>query len=202
MSPWFLAAAGERWPAHGGSDPIDRAAEGPSAPSGAGRNSAASPASSYAAAVDVGETVQDFQLPDETGTERKLSELLEAGPVVLFFYPAAMTYGCTKESCHFRDLQQEFSAVGAQPVGISVDPVEKQKQFSETHGFGFPLLSDADGSVAETMGVRRRWGPIPVRRTTFVIDKDGSLLARYHNELQMGAHADQALKLLRERAAR
>jgi len=148
----------------------------------------------------VGDTVPDFELPDETGTKRSLSGLLADGPVVLFFYPAAMTYGCTKESCHFRDLHAELSELGAQPVGISVDPVTKQKEFSETHGFGFPLLSDSDGEVANLMGVKRRWGPIPVQRTTFVIDTDRKVIGRFHNELQMGAHADRALELLRGRA--
>ena len=80
--------------------------------------------------MDVGDVVPDFALPDETGTERKLSDLLAAGPVTLFFYPGAMTYGCTKESCHFRDLKKEFEQVGGQRAGISADTVEKQKQFS------------------------------------------------------------------------
>ena len=71
-------------------------------------------------------------------------QLLAGGPVVLFFYPAAMTYGCTKESCHFRDLKAEFAAVGAQPVGISADQVDKQRQFDEKESLGFPLLSDPD----------------------------------------------------------
>ena len=57
-----------------------------------------------------GDQVPDFELPDQTGTPRRLSTLLADGPVVLFFYPAAMTYGCTKESCHFRDLASEFAA--------------------------------------------------------------------------------------------
>ena len=60
-----------------------------------------------------GEKAPDFALPDETGTTRKLGELLADGPVVLFFYPAAMTPGCTKESCHFRDLKGEFDEVSA-----------------------------------------------------------------------------------------
>ena len=68
--------------------------------------------------MERGDIVEDFELPDETGTPRKLSEFLAKGPVVLFFYPAAMTYGCTKESCHFRDLGAEFAALGAQRVGI------------------------------------------------------------------------------------
>src|SRR5690349_9265147 len=116
-----------------------------------------------------GDTAPDFELPDETGTNRKLSELAADGPVVLFFYPAAMTAGCTKESCHFRDLASEFAAVGAQRVGISADDVAKQLKFSEKHGFDYPLLSDVDRSVAEAFGVKRGGISItPVKRSTFV----------------------------------
>src|SRR5258708_4617194 len=77
--------------------------------------------------VRKGDVVTDFELPDETGAPRRLSGLLADGPVVLFFYPAAMSLGCTVESCHFRDLIGEFKAVGAQPVGISADRVERQR---------------------------------------------------------------------------
>src|SRR5215475_2362799 len=99
--------------------------------------------------MKAGDSVADFALPDQTGETRRLSELLNAGPVVLFFYPAAMTYGCTKESCHFRDLKSEFEEVGAQRVGISADPVDKQLQFAQKHDFDYPLLSDVDRAVAE-----------------------------------------------------
>ncbi|MGO4426647.1 redoxin domain-containing protein, partial [Streptomyces sp. MCAF7] len=58
--------------------------------------------------MDIGDVVEDFELPDENGTARTLSGLLENGPVVLFFYPAAFTPGCTKEACHFRDIAGEF----------------------------------------------------------------------------------------------
>ena len=105
--------------------------------------------------MEKGDLVPDFELPDEDGTPRKLSDLAASGPVVLFFYPAAMTPGCTAESCHFRDMKAEFEAVGAQRVGISADQVEKQKRFSDKHSFDFPLLSDPDGAVATQFGVRR-----------------------------------------------
>ena len=91
-----------------------------------------------------GDRAPDFELPDETGHPRRLSEMLRAGPVVLFFYPRAMTSGCTAEACHFRDLRTEFEKVGAQRMGISVDPVSKQKQFSAKHNFDYPLLSDKE----------------------------------------------------------
>ncbi len=148
-----------------------------------------------------GDVAPDFELPDETGTPRKLSDLLEAGPVVLFFYPGAMTYGCTKESCHFRDLQAEFEAVGAQRVGISADPVEKQKQFSDKHRFDYPLLSDEGGAVARAFGVKRSLGFLPVKRSTFVIDQDRRILEVIHSEINFGAHGDRALEVLRARSA-
>jgi peroxiredoxin Q/BCP len=151
--------------------------------------------------MKVGDKVEDFELPDETGTPRTLSGLLANGPVVLFFYPAALTYGCTKESCHFRDLKAEFEAAGAQRVGISADAVEKQKKFSDKHGFDYPLLSDVDRTVAEQFGVKRGFSITPVKRSTFVIDTDATVLAVIHSEVSMNQHADRALAALRERTA-
>jgi peroxiredoxin Q/BCP len=146
--------------------------------------------------VEPGDVVDDFELPDETGTARKLSEYLANGPVVLFFFPAAMTMGCTRESCHFRDLATEFAAVGAQRLGISRDPVDKQRQFSQKHAFDYPLLSDADGDVARMMGVARKKGP--PKRVTFVIDQDRRVVDVIKSEVRMGVHADRALETLRE----
>jgi peroxiredoxin Q/BCP len=146
-----------------------------------------------------GEKAPDFELADETGTMRKLGDLLADGPVVLFFYPAAMTSGCTKESCHFRDLKSEFEEVGAQRVGISADKVEKQHEFSQKHSFDFPLLSDPDKAVAAAFGVKRGIGPN--KRTTFVIDRDGTVLDVISSELKMNDHADRALEVLRSHTA-
>ncbi|MEU5906657.1 peroxiredoxin [Micromonospora sp. NPDC047527] len=150
------------------------------------------------AGVGVGDVVEDFELPDETGTPRRLSELLAAGPVVLFFYPAAMTRGCTAESCHFRDLAAEFDALGATRVGISRDPVAKQAEFSRLHGFDYPLLSDEDGTVAQRFGVRRRLplGPLSTKRLTFVIGTDRRIIEVIHSEVSMNDHADRALRAL------
>jgi peroxiredoxin Q/BCP len=150
--------------------------------------------------VKAGDKVQDFELPDENGTARHLQEFLDHGPVVLFFYPAAMTMGCTVESCHFRDLKSEFEALGAQRLGISADKVEKQKQFSDKHGFDYPLLSDPDKAVARQFGVSRGTGRLPNKRATFVIDTDGTVLAAITSEINMNKHADKALEVLRGRA--
>ena len=151
--------------------------------------------------MKTGEIAPDFELPDETGKTRALRDFLETGPVVLFFYPAAMTKGCTAESCHFRDLAAEFTAAGAHRVGISPDAVDKQAAFSEQNSFDFPLLSDADGAVATQFGVRRGFGPLLTRRQTFVIDTDRKLLAVIKSELRMAVHADRALEVLAARTA-
>ena len=148
-----------------------------------------------------GDVVPDFTLPDQTGTPRSLSGFLAEGPVVLFFYPAAMTYGCTKESCHFRDMEAEFAAAGAQRVGISADTVDKQKQFDEKESLGFPLLSDPDREVAAQLGVKRGVSFLKVKRSTFVIDTDRTILDVIHSEFSMGSHADKALALLKARSA-
>lgn len=151
--------------------------------------------------ISTGDTVPEFELPDQTGTIRSLTSLLVDGPVVLFFYPAAMTPGCTKEACHFRDLAAEFAAAGASRVGISTDPVTKQAKFADIQNFDYPLLSDNDGKVATQFGVKRGLlGKLmPVKRTTFVIDTDRTVLGVISSEISMDTHADKALELLKSR---
>jgi thioredoxin-dependent peroxiredoxin len=170
-----------------------------------------------------GEKAPDFTLYDHTGQPRALSALLSEGPVVLFFFPIASSPICTAQACHFRDLSNEFAAVGAQRVGISTDTVDKQAHFAQQRSFDYPLLSDADGVVSELFGVRRgrlaklrtsvvsreaaRRGRhtrrrgllarlLPVRRTTFVIDTDRTVLKVVSNEVRASVHADQTLWFL------
>lgn len=173
-----------------------------------------------------GEKAPDFTLYDHTGRPRVLSALLADGPVVLFFFPLASSPICTAQACHFRDLSNEFVAVGAQRVGISTDTVDKQAHFAQQRSFDYPLLSDADGVVSELFGVRRgrlaklrgsvvareadRRGRhtrrrgllarlLPVRRTTFVIDTDRTVLKVVGSELRASVHADQTLWFLQHR---
>lgn len=147
--------------------------------------------------MDTGDLIDDFELLDQDGQKRSLTSFLAKGPVVLFFYPAAMTKGCTAESCHFRDMAAEFAAVGAQRVGISIDDTAKQKKFSDLHGFDYPLLSDPDQTVAKMFGVARSIALLPTKRVTFVIGTDRRIKARISSELRMTVHADRALEVLR-----
>lgn len=152
--------------------------------------------------MEQGDRIEDFELPDQTGTPRRLSEFLARGPVVLYFYPAAMTRGCTVESCHFRDRADDFTAAGAQRIGISADSVARQREFGERNWLGFPLLSDPEGKVARRFGVKRRFGPIPVKRWTFVVGTNGRVLAVIKSEIRMNLHADRALEALGQRPRR
>jgi peroxiredoxin Q/BCP len=143
-----------------------------------------------------GDVAPDFALPDQSGTVIRLSELLVKGPVVLFFYPAALSTGCTAEACNFRDLAAEFAQAGAQRLGISVDAVAKQKEFADQNAFDYPLVSDPDLAVAQAYGVKRRFGLTPVKRATFVIGQDGIVIDTISSELRMSKHADEALQIV------
>lgn len=167
-----------------------------------------------------GDKAPNFTLCDHTGQPRTLSTLLAEGPVVLFFFPIASSPICTAQACHFRDLSNEFANVGAQRVGISTNTVDKQAHFAQQRSFDYPLLSDADGVVSEMFGVRRgtfarlrgsvgvnrhgqhtrRRGLLariwPVKRTTFVIDTDRTVIQVVSSEVRASMHADQTLSFL------
>ncbi|MPZ51533.1 MAG: redoxin domain-containing protein [Acidimicrobiia bacterium] len=149
--------------------------------------------------MHVGDRVKDFTAVDQNGNATSLYDLLAEGPVVVFFYPKAMTGGCTTESCHFRNLKSEFDEFGARAVGISTDTVETQAEFDRVNGLRMPLLSDPDRSIAHQFGVKRP-GPLPNKRSTFVIDQDGTLLSETNSETNMELHADEALEVLRAHA--
>jgi peroxiredoxin Q/BCP len=147
--------------------------------------------------MQIGDLAADFTLSDQHGAARTLSTLLATGPVALFFYPGAMTSGCTKESCHFRDLAGEFAAAGAQRIGISMDSVERQSKFTEQNRLDYPLLADVGGRVAKQYGVKRALDLLKVKRTTFVIAEDRRVVEVISSELKMEVHADRALAALR-----
>jgi peroxiredoxin Q/BCP len=150
--------------------------------------------------VEKGDVVPDFELPDETGKPRRLSEFLAFGPVVLFAFPVAMSKGCTVESCYFRDLASEFQTLGASRIGLSGDSVDRQAAFSSRHDFDYPLLSDRTGEITKMLGVRRGLARVPVKRWTFVVAEDATVLEVIKSEVSMHKHADRALEVLRAHA--
>ena len=145
----------------------------------------------------VGIAAPDFMLQDTHGRQWRLCDQLRLGPVVLFFYPSAMTVGCTTETCRFRDLAEEFAALGAQRVGVSTSDVPLQQQFSAANNLDFALLADTDGTVAELYGARRAFSARPTKRATYVISREGTVVGIVSSELRMRAHADRSLEILR-----
>jgi peroxiredoxin Q/BCP len=144
-----------------------------------------------------GDLAPDFKLNDQDGNERTLSTMLLNGPVVLFFYPAALSMACTKESCHFRDLASEFAALGGQRLGISMDSVAKQAEFTTKNDLDYPLLADVNGAVAKLYDVKRAIDLLKVKRTTFVIGQDRHVADVISSQLSMNVHADKSLAALR-----
>jgi thioredoxin-dependent peroxiredoxin len=150
--------------------------------------------------MKTGEQVPDFEARLDDGSTVRLSALLEAGPVVLFFYPKAFTGGCTAQACYFRDLAQEFARVGAQRFGVSRDDVDTQASFGEKHSLDYPLIADPNGNIARIFGAKRL-GPIWSKRQTFVIGTDRTLLGAIASETDVERHADEALELLQAQVA-
>jgi peroxiredoxin Q/BCP len=126
-----------------------------------------------------GDQAPDFDLTDDAGKQLRLSDL-RGKRVVLYAYPAAMTPGCTKQACDFRDSLDSLHAAGIEVVGISPDKPEKLAKFREKEGLTFPLVSDPDKSVLTSYGAfgeKSLYGKkvIGVIRSTFVIDPEGRI---------------------------
>ncbi len=116
--------------------------------------------------------------------------------LVLYFYPADETMGCTMEACRFRDEYEGFSDVGAMVVGVSPDDLDKHRAFAEHHRLPFSLLSDADGELRRKYDVRRSLGLIP-GRVTYVIDRSGVIQHAFSSQLRAKQHVDEALAVVR-----
>ena len=148
-----------------------------------------------------GDRVADFELPDQTGTVRSLTELLADGPIVLFFYPAAMTPGCTKEAIDFTRLKSKFAIAGTAVLGVSADPLKAQEAFRNKHQLAVPLISDERHEMLESYGA---WGEkslygrkfMGIIRTTVLIGSDGRV-ARIWRNVRVDGHADQVLEAAR-----
>jgi peroxiredoxin Q/BCP len=134
-----------------------------------------------------GSVAPDFELRDQTGSKRSLQSLLSDGPLILYFYPADFTPGCTKEACSFRDLQQDLIKAQLRVVGVSPQDTDSHKRFAEKHGLNFPLLADPDKKVIKAYKLDGPLG-IGVRRGTYLIGKDGRIRDSVLADLRIGAH--------------
>jgi peroxiredoxin Q/BCP len=141
--------------------------------------------------VGVGDEAPDFTLPAHTGEQVTLSER-RGGWVVLYFYPADDTPGCTKEACSFRDSYEDFTDVGATVIGVSGDSLDSHKKFAEKHQLPFTLVADESGELRERYGTGKTLGLFP-GRVTFVIDPEGIVREVYNSQLLAHKHHRKAL---------
>jgi peroxiredoxin Q/BCP len=151
--------------------------------------------------LEVGDVAPPFVLPDQDGIERSLAAL-NAGPLLLVFYPADGTPGCTTQACDIRDRWDEFTALGVRVVGISPDDATTHAGFAREHGLPQMLLADPERRVLEAYGA---WGEkvlygrtsIGVIRSSVLIGADGCVL-KVWRRAQARTHAERTLKACRE----
>jgi len=150
----------------------------------------------------IGNKAPSFNLLNQDGEKVSLSSFAGDKNVVVYFYPKAMTPGCTVQACGIRDTDQAYSDADTVVLGISPDPVAKLEKFREKHDLNFDLLSDEDHSVADKYGA---WGLkkfmgkeyMGILRTTFIIGKDGKL---HHimDKVKTKTHHDDVLSYIGE----
>lgn len=132
--------------------------------------------------LHVGGRAPEFTLPDHNGQDVSLTSLLNRGPLILYFYPADFTPGCTREACAIRELHGDIRRTGLTVAGVSPQTPERHRAFREKYNLPFTLLSDRDKSVIRMYEVDGPLG-IGVRRATFLIDQSrtirGSVLADF-----------------------
>lgn len=153
------------------------------------------------ATVKTGNKAPAFTLQDQSGNKVSLKDFAGEKNVVLYFYPKAMTPGCTVQACGLRDSKRRLSRYSAVALGISPDPVSRLKKFEDKHDLNFILLSDEDHAVADKYGV---WGLkkfmgrefMGILRTTFIINKEGRLV-HIMDKVKTKTHHDDVIELLK-----
>ncbi len=151
--------------------------------------------------LTVGNRAPEFVLQDNNGNDVSLSDLLQKGPLILYFYPADFTPGCTKEACSIRDIHNDIQSVGLQVAGSSPQDVESHERFRKEHELPFVLLCDPDKVAVKMYDVD---GPLGfgVRRVTYLVNQDRSIQGALQADLRIGKHTEFIEKaiMLREAA--
>lgn len=147
--------------------------------------------------LEPGSKAPDFTTVDQDGNAVRLSDF--AGrPVVLYFYPADMTTGCTMEACAFRDGQDEFQALGAVVLGVSVQDAATHREFRAKHRLNFPLLVDSDKAICRAYNALGLLGV--AKRVTYIIGPDGSIVDAFKS-INPKPHVERALRVLAEKGS-
>jgi thioredoxin-dependent peroxiredoxin len=150
--------------------------------------------------LKAGDRAPEFTLPDETGKDRSLTELLSTGAIVLYFYPADFTPGCTRQACLLRDMHGEIQRAGLRVVGISPQSPESHAKFRTKYELPFVLLSDQHKAVVKMYGVNGPLG-IGVRRVSYLIDGGRRIRDAVLADFMVARHTDFVRKAILLRAA-
>jgi peroxiredoxin Q/BCP len=145
--------------------------------------------------LKVGERAPEFTLPDDTGKDRSLTDFLNAGATILYFYTADFTPGCTACACALRDLQSEIKNAGLRVVGVSPQSPEAHARFRAKYDLPFALLSDEDKAVIKMYGVNGPLG-LGVRRATYLIDGSRRIRDAVVADFSVGRHVDFVRKAI------
>ena len=139
--------------------------------------------------LKAGARAPEFILPDESGDDRALTDLLADGPLILYFYPADFTPVCTKEACSIRDMHNDIQSVGLTVVGVSPQDAESHRRFREQHNLPFLLLSDIDKVAIKMYDVDGPLG-VGVRRVTYLISQDRKIQDAMKADVRISRHTD------------
>lgn len=139
--------------------------------------------------LDIGDTAADFELLDQEGQVRSLTQLVAEGDLVLYFYPIDFSPVCSAQACLFRDNHAELRDVGAHVVGISTQDQASHQRFASRYELPFPLLCDERKAVAKAYGVLGPMG-VGVRRATFLVDCHKTICNRVVADLFLGQHSE------------
>ena len=150
--------------------------------------------------IKAGDRAPEFTLPDETGKDRSLTELLSAGAIVLYFYPADFTPGCTRQACVLRDIHTEIESAGLRVVGVSPQSPESHAEFKAKYQLPFVLLSDEQKTVIKMYGVNGPLG-VGVRRATYLIDASRRVRDAVLADFKIGRHSEFVRKAIMLRTA-
>lgn len=136
-----------------------------------------------------GDKAPEFVLANDEGVDTSLSDLLQDGPLILYFYPADFTPGCTKEACSIRDIHDDIQAVGLTVVGISPQDVDSHRKFRDEYKLPFTLLSDPNKEVIRMYDVDGMFG-VGVQRATFLISQDRKIQDAVIANVRIARHAE------------
>ncbi len=153
-------------------------------------------------ALKLGNMAPTFTLRNQAGEKVSLRDFRGSANVVLYFYPKAMTPGCTVQACGLRDSKKQLAKLDAIALGLSPDPVKRLAKFAEKEGLNFDLLADEGHAIADKYGVwdlKKFMGReyMGIVRTTFIVDKQGRL-AQIMDKFKTKTHHDDVLELLKE----